>query len=82
MRELKPSIHRNKQTDNISHAEISANRDNLPCDLTCSATDILSACIYDVLTSSATDTLSACIYDVPSSLGTLEASASYDLRVL
>jgi len=66
MRELKPSIHRNKQTDNISYAEISANRDNLPCDLTCTATDILSACMYDV----------------PSSLGTLEASASYDLRVL
>ena len=66
MRELKPSIHRTEQTDNISHAEISANRDNLPCDLTCSATDILSACIYDV----------------PSSLGTIEVGTSYDLRVL
>jgi len=66
MREVKPSIHRNRQTDNISHAEISANRDNLPCDLTCSATDILSACMYDV----------------DSSLGTIEVGTSYDLRVL
>ena len=48
MREVKPSIHRNTQTDNICDAEISANRDNLPPDITYSACDILSASICNV----------------------------------
>ena len=53
MKELKASLHKSKQTDTISDAEISANRDNLPPNLTCSESDILSAsiCKTDIVTS-------------------------------